>query len=346
MNKRFWKQFAIALLLFLAGYFTFNSNLFAQTLEKPRVSIAVGGKNLFYYLPLTVAEQLGYFKDEGLQVEISDFAGGAKALQALVGGSADVVSGAYEHTINMQAKGQFITAFVLQGRAPQIVLGVSTKTMPNYKSVADLKGKKIGVTAPGSSTNIMANFVLAKAGLKPSDVSFIGVGTSAGALSAMRSGQIDAISNLDPVITMLQQKNDIKIIADTRTLKDTNDVFGGPMPAATLYTSEAFLKKNPQTAQALTNAMVRALKWIQKAGPSDIIKAVPESYLLGDRALYIEAFMKVREAISPDGMIPEAGPKTALRTLQTFEPELASKQIDLSKTYTNEMVKKANEKYK
>lgn len=340
------KQFAIALALFLAGYLTFNTNLFAQALEKPKVSIAVGGKNLFYYLPLTVAEQLGYFKDEGLQVEISDFAGGAKALQAMVGGSADVVSGAYEHTINMQAKNQPIVAFVLQGRAPQIVLAVSNKTMPNYKSVADLKGKKIGVTAPGSSTSIMASFVLAKAGLKPTDVSFIGVGAAAGALSALRSGQIDAIANLDPVISMLEQKNEIKVIADTRTLKDTNDVFGGPMPAATLYAPEAFIKKYPNTTQALTNAMVRALKWIQQAGPSDIIKAVPESYLLGDRALYISAFLKVREAMSPDGIFPDAGPATALRTLQAFEPDLASKKIDLSRTYTNEFAKKANAKHK
>ncbi len=341
-----FKQFAIALALFLAGYLTFNTNLFAQALEKPKVSIAVGGKNLFYYLPLTVAEQLGYFKDEGLQVEISDFAGGAKALQAMVGGSADVVSGAYEHTINMQAKNQPIVAFVLQGRAPQIVLAVSNKTMPNYKSVADLKGKKIGVTAPGSSTSIMASFVLAKAGLKPTDVSFIGVGASAGALSALRSGQIDAIANLDPVISMLEQKNEIKTVADTRTLKDTNTVFGGPMPAATLYAPEAFIKKYPNTTQALTNAMVRALKWIQQAGPSDIIKAVPESYLLGDRALYISAFLKVREAMSPDGIFPDAGPATALRTLQAFEPDLAAKKIDLSRTYTNEFAKKANAKHK
>jgi NitT/TauT family transport system substrate-binding protein len=344
--KLTWKQAAIAFGLFLLGYFSFNGKLFAQPVEKQKVSIAVGGKNLLYYLPLTIAEQLGYFKDEGLQVEISDFAGGAKALQALVGGSADVVSGAFEHTINMQSKGQVITAFVLQGRAPQIVLGISNKTMPNYKSVADLKGKKIGVTAPGSSTNMVANFVLAKAGLKPTDVSIIGVGTASGALSAMRSGQIDAICNLDPVITMLEQKNDIKVVTDTRTLKDTNDLFGGPMPAATLYASEAFLKKNPQTAQALANAMVRALHWLQKAGPSEIIKVVPESYLLGDRALYIAAFMKVREALSPDGTIPEAGPKVALKALQAFEPDLAGKNIDLSKTYTNELVKKANLKYK
>lgn len=341
-----WKQVLIAFALFALGYLSMNTHLFAQTVEKQKVSIAVGGKNLFYYLPLTIAEQLGYFKDEGLQVEISDFAGGAKALQALVGGSADVVSGAYEHTINMQAKGQPIVAFVLQGRAPQIALVVSNKTMPNYKSIADLKGKKIGVSAPGSSTNMMANFVLAKGGLKPTDVSFIGVGTSAGALSAMRSGQIDAMANLDPVITMLQQKNEVKVITDTRTLKDTLDVFGGPMPAATLYTSEEFLKKNPKTAQALTNAMVRALKWLQKAGPSDIVKVVPESYLLGDRALYLEAFMKVREALSPDGMFPDAGPATALRALQAFDPAIADKKIDLSKTYTNELVKKAQAKYK
>lgn len=346
MNKSFRKRSFIALSLFLAGSFVFGGTLYAQTVEKPKVAIAVGGKNLFYYLPLTIAEQLGYFKDEGLQVEISDFAGGSKALQALVGGSADVVSGAYEHTISMQAKGQAITAFVLQGRAPQIVFGVSNKTMPNYKTVADLKGKKIGVTAPGSSTNMMANFVLAKGGLKPTDVSFIGVGTSAGAMAAVRSGQIDAIVNLDPVITMLQQKNEIKVVADTRTLKDTNAVFGGAMPAATLYAPESFIKKYPNTTQALTNAMVRALKWLQKAGPSEIVKVVPESYLLGDRALYLEAFMKGREAISPDGMFPEAGPKTALNTLQAFEPELAGKNINLAKTYTNEFVKKANAKYK
>src|SRR5882757_3174041 len=148
----------------------------AQSLEKPRLTIAVGGKNLLYYLPLTIAESLGYFKAEGLEVTIVDFAGGSKALQAVVGGSADDVSGAFEHTLLMQPKGIRLRAFALQGRAPQVVLGINPKTLPSYKSVADLRGKKIGVTAPGSSTNILANFVLAKAGVKPSDVSFIGIG--------------------------------------------------------------------------------------------------------------------------------------------------------------------------
>jgi len=315
-------------------------------LEKTKISIAVGGKAGFYYLPLTIAEQLGYFKAEGLDVEISDFAGGARALQALVGGSADVVSGAYEHTINMQSKGQFIQAFALMGRAPQIAIGVSTKTMPNYKSVADLKGKKIGVSAPGSSTNMAANLVLSRAGIKPGDVSFVGVGTSAGALTALRSGQIDAMSNIDPVMTMLEQKGDVKIITDTRTLKGTQDVFGGPMPAACLYTHLEFVQKNPNTCQALANAIVHALKWLQTAGPSDIIKTVPENYLLGDRALYLASFNKVREALSLDGVIPEEGARTAVKALASFDPAIKADKIDLAKTYTNEFARKAKEKFK
>jgi NitT/TauT family transport system substrate-binding protein len=322
-----------------------HAALQAQTPEKPQLSIAVGGKNLLYYLPLTIAEQLGYFKAEGLDVTIVDFAGGARALQAVVGGSADVVSGAFEHTVNMQFKGQPMRAFVLQGRAPQIVLGVSPKSMAGYKSAADLKGRKIGVTAPGSSTNVMVNFILAKAGLKPSDVSIIGVGAAQGAVAAMRTGQIDAISNLDPVITLLARSGELKIVSDTRIVAESDKVFGGPMPAGCLYAPQAFIDKHPATTQALANAIVRADKWIQAAGPGEVIKTVPESYLLGDRAVYIDAFLAARGALSPDGLVPEAGPETAFRALASIDPEIAKAKLDLKAVYTNDFAKKANAKY-
>ena len=317
----------------------------AQALEKPKVTIAVGGKNLLYYLPLTIAEQRGYFKAEGLDATIVDFAGGARALQAVVGGSADVVSGAFEHTVNMQFKGQAMRAFALQGLAPQIVLGVNPKTMPNFKTVTDLRGKKIGVTAPGSSTNVMVNFILAKAGLKPSDVSIIGVGTSQGAVAAMRSGQIDAMSNLDPVITLLQRSGDLKIVSDTRIVAEAERVFGGPMPAGCFYCPQAFIDKNPNTVQALANALVRANKWIQAAGPGDIINNVPESYLLGDRAIYIDAFLAAKGALSPDGLFPAKGADTAFRALASIDAEIAKAKLDLNAVYTNDFAKKANAKY-
>jgi NitT/TauT family transport system substrate-binding protein len=162
----------------------------------------------------------------------------------------------------------------------------------------------------------------------------------------MRSGQVDAMCNIDPVMTMLEQKGDIKVISDTRTLKGTQDVFGGPMPAACLYLHSDFVKQNPNTCQALANAVVHGLKWLQTAGPSDIIKTVPESYLLGDRALYLASFNKVREAISLDGVMPDDGSRTALKALASFDNSIKAEKIDLGKTYTNEFARRAKDKFK
>jgi NitT/TauT family transport system substrate-binding protein len=314
--------------------------------EKNKVSIAVGGKAAFYHLPLTISEQLGYFKAEGLDVEITDFAGGDKALQALVAGSADVVSGAYEHTINMQARNQAIQSIVLMGRAPQIAMGVSTKAMPNYRTVADLRGKKIGVAAPAGTTSIVSNLVLSRGGIRSNEVSYVDVGTSVGALAAVRSGQVEAICNTDPVMTMLEQKGEVRIISDTRTLKGTQEVFGGPMPAACLCTHAGFVRNHPNTCQALANAVVHGLKWLQTAGPSDIIKTVPENYLLGDRALYLASFNKLREALALDGLLPEEGARVALKALASFDSAVRADRIDLARTYTNDFAQRAKEKFK
>ena len=317
-------------------------SLWAQShLEKPKITIAVGGKSSLYYLPLTIAEQLGFFKSAGLEVEIIDFAGGSRALQAVTDGAADVVSGAFEHTINLQSRGKKYQAFVLQGRAPAISLGISSKTIPEYKSLADLKGKRIGISAPGSSTNMVANLILARAGLKPGDVSFVGVGTASSALMAWRNGQIDAMSNADPVMSILEQKGELRIVADTRTLKGSVDIFGGAMPAGCLFAAAEFIQKNPNTVQALTTAMVRSLKWLQTAGPSDLIKTVPESYLLGDRASYLAAFNKVHEVISPNGLMFDEGPRTALKVLSRLDSTFRADKIEINAAYTNAFAKKA-----
>lgn len=316
-------------------------------LEKKDVHIAVGGKASFYYLPLTIAEQLGYFKDEGLNVKISDFAGGSVALRAVVGGSADVVSGAYEHTINLQSKKQYFRAFVAQGRLPQIAFGVSSAKAGQFKSLKDLKGMKVGVSAPGSSTHNLVKQLLSKAGLDPNkDVSVVGVGLGAQAIAAIKSGTIDAISNTDPVMTKLERENDIRVIADTRTVKGTEAVWGAPLPAGCLYAPVEFTQKNPHTAQALANAIVRADRWIAKASATEVAKVVPEAYLLGDRALYLFSYDKVKEAISPDGLISDAGAKATLKALSAFDPGIRGSAIELQKTYTNEFAKKANSKYK
>jgi sulfonate transport system substrate-binding protein len=314
-------------------------------IEKPDVHIAVGGKTALYYLPLTITERLGYFKEEGLNVRISDFPGGTRSLEAVVGGSADVVAGAYEHTINMQARKQHFQAFVLSGAAPQISVGIASSRAASYKSPKDLKGLKVGVSAPGSSTNMVVNYLLAKGGLKPTDVAIIGVGQGATVIAALEQGKVDVLSQTDPAMTILEREGKIKIIAETRTPEGTEKLFGGPMPAASLYAPVEFVKKNPNTVQGLTNATVRALLWMQQASPQQILATVPEEYLLGNKAMYLFAFNNVRPAYSKDGYFSEAGAKTTLKALASFNPLVKAESINLAETYTNEFVKKAHAKY-
>jgi len=332
----------LAALVFAAG------NAGAQAPEKKKITIAVGGKNLFYYLPLTIAERQGYFKDEGLEVEIPDFAGGAKALQALVGGSADMVSGAYEHTINMQAKNQPIKAVVLQASYSSIVLVMPKDKAAKYKGPRDLKGLKIGVTAPGSSTNMFANNLLAKGGLKPSDASFIGVGAGGGAVAAMEKGEIDAMSNLDPVISQLEATGKFVAVADSRTEKGMKEFYGGDYHASTIYTNEDFVKKYPNTTQAVVNAMVRALRWISKATPEQIMAVVPPEYKGSDVSLYKAALLKNMIGYSPDGQMSMKAAQNVYAVLKQFEPSViaAGDKIKLENTFDNSFAKKAAAKYK
>ena len=324
---------ALALALTGAGH--------AQGLEKKSLTLAVGGKTALYYLPLTICERLGYFKEQGLDVTINDFRGGAQSLQALVGGSVDVVTGAYEHTIRMQAKGQDIKAVIELGRFPGIVLGVRKERAAGYKSAADLKGMKIGVSAPGSSTNFFVMYMMSKVGLKPADAAYIGVGIGPSAVAAIKKGDIDALSNLDPMITKLEQDGDIKIVADSRTEEGTRAIFGGSNPAAVLYTKQDFIDRNPATVQALVNAFHKTLKWLEKATPDQIAATVPEDYYLGDKALYLAAVQANKPAYSLTGVIPAAGMKSASDMLVAFDPELKEANVNLAKTFDDRFVKKA-----
>jgi NitT/TauT family transport system substrate-binding protein len=325
----------------LALCLALNGAANAQAVEKPSLTLGVGGKGLLYYLPLTLAERLGYFKEQGLDVTINDFAGGAQSLQSLVGGSVDVVAGAYEHTIRMQAKGQDIKAVIELGRFPGIVLGVKKDKAAQVKTFADLKGMKIGVTAPGSSTNFFVMYLMVKAGLKPDDASFIRVGAGPTAVAAMKKGEIDAISNLDPVITKLQQDGDIVVMADTRTEEGNMKLFGGNNPAAVVYLKRDFAEKNPVTTQRIVNAFYKSLKWLEKASADDVAKTVPEAYYIGDRALYINAFNASRPMYSKTGLIPDKGMQNANEMLVLFDKEVADAKVDLKKTFDDRFVKKA-----
>jgi NitT/TauT family transport system substrate-binding protein len=313
----------------------------AQTPEKKQITLAVGGKSALYYLPLTICERLGYFREQGLDVAINDFRGGSQSLMALVGGSVDAVTGAYEHIIRMQAKGQDIRAVIELGRFPGIVVGFRKEKAASYKSAADLKGMKIGVTAPGSSTNFFVMYMMSKAGLKPTDASYIGVGIGPSVVAAITKGEIDAVVNLDPMITKLERDGDIKVVADSRTEEGTRAIFGGSNPAAVLYLKHDFIEKNPNTVQALVNAFYKTLRWINAATPEQIAATVPEEYFLGDRELYLAAVKANKPVYSITGIIPPDGMKSAADMLLAFDDELKGAKLDLARTFDDRFVKRA-----
>lgn len=315
-------------------------------LEKPRLTLALGGRSTLYFLPITIAEQLGYFAEEGLELELQDHAGGGLAQRAMLAGEADLVAGAYEHTIVLRQRGRGCRAFVQFGRAPQSVFGIGKRVFPDFQDLGQLKGRRVGISAADSATEWFARLVLARGRLAASAVELVGVGTSTAAASALREGRIDALVNVDPVVSLLELGGELRVIADARSLRGTQELFEGPMPGGCLYAPQGFIVRYPRTVQALANAVVRALKWLQTAGPSDIVRTVPEVYMSGDRATYLSALEKVREAFSPDGLLPEQAVTTAHAMIARFAPDgVAVRAPAPAATYTNEFVQRARQKY-
>lgn len=272
-----------------------------------RVTLALAARQSLYHLPLTLAEQLGFFRQAGVTVEWLQHEAGAKAWISAVQGQADVVAGAFEHVFGLHQRGQNYQAFVQMGRSPQLALGVSTRKGASLRTVMGLKGVRLGVSSLDSGTHWMACQWLLQHGLLPEDVSFVEVGTSPSVIEALRSGAIDALCNPDPVMHWLEQKNEIRILGEARSLAATRKVMAGDVPGACLFARNDFLQRQPAVAQAISDGVVHALKWLQTAGLTDIVKMVPASHWMGDRAIYLGAFEKLRESYSADGLIlPEA----------------------------------------
>jgi NitT/TauT family transport system substrate-binding protein len=304
-----------------------------------KVTIAVGGAGCLCYLPTMLAEQLGEYKNAGLEVELVDFKGGSQSLTAVIGGSADVVSGYFDHCVNLAAKNQALEAFVVYDRYPGLALVVSPKQTGKINSVKDLKEKRIGVSAPGSSTDFFLKYLLSKNGVDPNSVGVIGIGLAATAVAAQEQGSVDAAVMLDPAITLLQGKNkDLKILSDTRTQKDTLDVFGGEYPGGALYTKSAWIAAHPKETQALTNAIVATLKWIHSHTPEEIMAKMPDGLVGADKALYLAALKNTIPMYSTTGRMDPKGAQAVLDVFSQSSPEVKNAKIDLAKTYTNKFV--------
>jgi sulfonate transport system substrate-binding protein len=305
-----------------------------------RVRIAVGGQTQLIYLPTTLAHELGFYREEGIEAELEDFAGGAKALQALVGGSADVVSGFYDHTIQMAADGREYVAFVAMLRFPGMVIAASPQRADAIRAVADLKGRVVGVTSAGSSSQMLLTYLLQRHGLAPESVSVTSIGTAATAVAAMEYGKVDAAVMADPSFTMVARRNPrVRVLADLRTSAGVKEAFGTESyPASVLYSSGDWVRANRDTAARLARAIVRTLNWIQTHAPEEIAARMPKSFHGQDEALYVEALRASMAMFSPDGMMSGKGAATVRTLLAGSLDKVRAATIDTSKTFTNEFI--------
>lgn len=303
------------------------------------VRIAVGGQAQLVYLPTTLAQQLGEYEKQKLQVTLTDFPGGAKALEALLGGSADVVSGFFDHVIQMHAEGRNMRAFVTMQRFPGLALVVSPATSKQIRTIADLKGAVVGVSAPGSSTDLMLKYLLAQNGIAAADVSVSGVGMTAGAVAAMERGKVDAAVMADPAITILAKRaGELRFLADTRTEEGVKQVFGtSQYPAAVLYAKEDWLAAHADDAARLAHAMRNTLRFIQ-TNPRDVAAKMPAAFQGDDPALYAATVRAALPMYSPTGEMPADGPASLQRVLSVSLEKVRAAKIDAAATYTNKWV--------
>jgi NitT/TauT family transport system substrate-binding protein len=307
-----------------------------------KITVAIGGGACLCYLPTVLAKQLGEYEKAGLDVELVDLKGGSDALKAVLGGSADVVSGYFDHCVNLAAKKQELQSFVVYDRYPGLVLVVAPSHNGEIKSIKDLAGKKIGVSAPGSSTDFFLKYLLKKNGVDASGVAVIGVGLGATAVAAMEQGQIDAAVMLDPSVTVLQGSHpDLRILSDTRTQKDTLDVFGGEYPGGALYSTTAWVASHEKEVQALTNAMMNTLAWIHSHSAEDIMAKMPPEMVGKNKELYLAALKNTIPMYSETGTMDPKGAAAVLAVFSESSPEVAKANIDVTKTYTNKFVDRA-----
>jgi len=306
------------------------------------IRVAVGGQTQFIYLPLTLADQLGYFKDEGLSIQISDLRGGSEALAALIGGSVDMVTGFYEHTIRARAQGKHLVMVTLFDRYPGLVLMVGKQHLHEVRSIRDLVGKPVGVTAPGSSTDQLVKYILRQNNLNPQSIPVVTGGIST-MLAALEQDRVWAGVTVDPLASKLERDGIAKVLYDTRTEKGTLEIFGGPWPAGGFYTTADFIQQHRPTVQSLVNAGVRALRYLREHSAEEVAAVMPQSFWAGDRDQYIASLRANLTMYSPDGLMPVDGPPNVLKTLALVDEKIDDANIDMTQTYDNTFVHDARQ---
>ncbi|BCK73264.1 nitrate ABC transporter substrate-binding protein [Streptomyces libani subsp. rufus] len=306
-----------------------------------KIKIMVGGLDKVIYLPARLTQQLGYFEDEGVHVTLLTEPAGVQATTSLVSGDVQGVVGFYDHTLDLQVKGKQVESVVQLAHAPGEVEVVSNKAAGELTSPKDFKGKKLGVTGLGSSTDFLTKYLAVKNGVQTHEFTPVAVGAGQTFLSALQQGSIQGGMTTDPTVAQILDKNLGKVLLDMRTPEGSQKALGGPYPSSSLYMNTDWVNSHKETVHKLANAFVKTLKWMSTHTPEQIAAKMPADYAQGGKKLYARAIKDTLPMFTEDGVMPADGPATVERVLKAFNPNLKNATVDLKKTYTTEFVKKA-----
>ncbi|MFF3544006.1 ABC transporter substrate-binding protein [Streptomyces platensis] len=306
-----------------------------------KVKIMVGGLDKVIYLPARLTQQLGYFEDEGVHVTLLTEPAGVQATTSLVSGDVQGVVGFYDHTLDLQVKGKQVESVVQLAHAPGEVEVVSNKAAGELTSPKDFKGKKLGVTGLGSSTDFLTKYLAVKNGVQTNEFTPVAVGAGQTFLSALQQGSIQGGMTTDPTVAQVVDKNLGKVLLDMRTPEGSQQALGGPYPSSSLYMNTDWVNSHKETVHKLANAFVKTLKWMSTHTPEQIAAKMPADYAQGGKKLYAQAIKDTLPMFTEDGVMPAEGPATVERVLKAFNPNLKNATVDLKKTYTTEFVKKS-----
>ncbi|SNX64507.1 NitT/TauT family transport system substrate-binding protein [Streptomyces sp. TLI_55] len=308
-----------------------------------KVKIMVGGLDKVIYLPAMLTQRLGYFDAEGLDVELLSEPAGVQAETALVSGQVQGAVGFYDHTLDLQVKGKHVESVVQFSHAPGEVEIVSTKKADDITSPKDFKGKKLGVTGLGSSTDFLTKYLAVKNGVKVSEFTPVAVGAGPTFISALQQGAIDGGMTTDPTVATILDKKAGKVLLDMRTPAGSQAALGGPYPSSSLYMQTDWVNAHKDTVQKMANAFVKTLKWMSTHSAAEIAAKMPADYSQGNKVLYASAIDSTLPMFTDDGVMPKNGPETVEKVLKAFNPAVQKADVDLDKTYTTEFVDKVTD---
>ncbi len=308
---------------------------------REKIVIMVGGIEKQIYLPGVLAQQLGYFSEQGLDVELLTEPSGINAEDVLLTGAAQGVIGAYDHTLDLQARGKAVQSVVQFSIAPGEAELISTRLGNEVTSVLQLKGRKLGVTSLGSSTSFLTHYLVLMSGLKTTDITLVPVGSGATFSAALQQGKIDAGMTTEPTTSRLLALGQAKILVDLRTPETTQKILGGLYPFACLYMQTSWVNTHRAETKKLAAALVKALQFINAHSAAEIAAQVPEEFYAGNKALYVQSLANTKSMFTPDGVMPPSGPATVLKVISAVSKLVRGKNIDLKKTYTTEFVSTA-----